>query len=110
MNNSTHDTLSAVATERSPFYVKPVSGRFVREQGFRERVPEETIAEGEVAIERKTFVVSVKENHQGRFCRIIEEAGGRRNCIIIPASGLADFVDLLQKVQDATHQESDSTT
>jgi hypothetical protein len=58
------------------------------------RPPEETLNAGTVAIERKTFDIRMKQNHQGRFLRITEKGGtgyGKHSIIIIPESGLKDF-------------------
>lgn len=60
--------------------------------------PEETIRAEKVQIERKTFILSLKENPRGRFLRITEDVGGRRDHIIIPASGLDDFRRLLEGI------------
>jgi hypothetical protein len=56
---------------------------------------EETLKSDKVQIERKTFVFALKENPRGRFLRITEDVGGRRDTIIIPAPGLEDFKRLL---------------
>lgn len=58
-------------------------------------VNEETLKSDKVQIERKTFVFTLKENPRGRFLRITEDVGGRRDTIIIPAPGLEDFKKLL---------------
>jgi hypothetical protein len=58
-------------------------------------VNEETLKSDKVQIERKTFVFALKENPRGRFLRITEDVGGRRDTIIIPAPGLEDFKRLL---------------
>ena len=54
-------------------------------------VAEETIKTDKIQIERKTFVISLKENPRGRFLRITEDVNGRRDTIILPATGLAEF-------------------
>ncbi|MDA1272712.1 MAG: PUR family DNA/RNA-binding protein [Verrucomicrobia bacterium] len=54
-------------------------------------VVEETLKAGKVQIERKTFVFTLKENPRGRFLRITEDVNGRRDTIIIPATGLEEF-------------------
>lgn len=41
-----------------------------------------------VQVERKVFSFELKENPRGRFLRITEDVGGRRDTIIIPAPGL----------------------
>jgi hypothetical protein len=63
--------------------------------GSKPVVQEDTIKTGQIQIERKTFVLTLKENPRGRFLRITEETSGRRNSIIIPAPGLEDFKRLL---------------
>lgn len=54
-------------------------------------VPEETLASEKIQIERKVFLLTLKENPRGRFLRITEDVGGRRDHIIVPATGLEDF-------------------
>lgn len=49
-------------------------------------------------IERKQFIFNLKENPQGTFLRITEEVNGRRNAIVIPATGLEQFCDALNEV------------
>ena len=44
-----------------------------------------------IQVERKTFTLALKENPRGRFLRITEDVGGRRDNIMIPASGLEEF-------------------
>jgi hypothetical protein len=58
-------------------------------------VNEDTLKSDKVQIERKTFVFTLKENTRGRFLRITEDVGGRRDTIIIPAPGLEDFKKIL---------------
>jgi len=64
-------------------------------------VAEDTIKSDKVQIERKTFVFALKENPRGRFLRITEDVGGRRDTIIIPAPGLEDFKKLLDDMVKA---------
>ena len=52
---------------------------------------EDTLKSENLQIERKTFVFALKENPRGRFVRITEDVGGRRDTIIVPASGLREF-------------------
>ena len=59
-------------------------------------VVEETLKTDKVQIERKTFVFTLKENPRGRFLRITEDVNGRRDTIIIPATGLEDFKRLFE--------------
>ena len=64
-------------------------------------VAEDTLFSGEVQIERKFFTLTLKENPRGRFLRISEDVGGRRNGIIIPATGLAEFQKLFAEMINA---------
>ena len=64
-------------------------------------VNEDTLKTDKVQIERKTFVFSLKENPRGRFLRITEDVGGRRDTIIIPAPGLEDFKKILEDMVKA---------
>jgi hypothetical protein len=59
---------------------------------------------GEIQIERKFFVLTLKENPRGRFLRISEEVGGKRNAIIIPATGLKDFQNLIIEMVKASDE------
>src|SRR6266581_5411014 len=63
---------------------------------FKSGVIEETLKTEKIQIERKRFVFALKENPRGRFLRITEDVGGRRDTIIIPAPGLEDFKKLLE--------------
>lgn len=65
-------------------------------------VNEDTLRSDKVQIERKTFVFALKENPRGRFLRITEDVGGRRDTIIIPAPGLEDFRRLLEEMVKAS--------
>ncbi len=47
------------------------------------------------------FVFRLKENVRGRLLRITEDTGGKRNSIIIPATGLAEFKKLLDEMIQA---------
>jgi hypothetical protein len=60
-----------------------------------DREGERTLRSEKVQIERKTFFLDLKENDRGRFLRITEDVGGRRDRIIMPASGMEDFARAL---------------
>jgi hypothetical protein len=68
----------------------------------RPHVAEDTLRSEQVQIERKTFVFTLKENPRGRFLRITEDVGGRRDTIIIPAPGLEEFLKLLGEMVKAS--------
>ena len=52
----------------------------------------------ELQVERKHFYIEFRENERGRFMRITEEAHGRRNTIIIPSTGLEEFMAMAGEV------------
>ena len=52
-------------------------------------------------VERKQFFFDLKENQRGRFLRITEDVGGRRDSIVLPASGLRAFRDTLDRLIEA---------
>jgi hypothetical protein len=68
----------------------------------RPPVVEETLKTEKIQIERKTFILALKENPRGRFLRITEDVGGRRDTIIIPAHGLEDFKNLFEQMVKAS--------
>ena len=80
----------------------PFGGRF--HGGPKPAVNEETLKADKVQIERKTFLFTLKENPRGRFLRITEDAGGRRDTIIVPAPGLEDFKKLLDEMVRAANE------
>lgn len=49
-----------------------------------------------VQVERKVFFISLRENPRGRVLRITEDVGGRRDTVMIPATGL----DAIRNVLD----------
>jgi hypothetical protein len=70
----------------------------------RPPVNEDTLKSDKVQIERKTFLFTLKENPRGRFLRITEDVGGRRDTIIVPATGLEDFKKLLDDMVKASSE------
>lgn len=65
-------------------------------------VAEDTLRSSKIQIERKTFVLALKENPRGRFLRITEDVGGRRDTIIIPATGLDEFKKMVDEMAQAS--------
>jgi hypothetical protein len=62
---------------------------------------QDALLSAKIQIERKQFFFDLKENPRGRFLKITEDVGGRRDTIIIPSSGLEDFCQVLQQVIEA---------
>ncbi len=100
-----------ISNERpSPFGRRPYQGhgygapKYNYNQQPRPPVNEDTLKTAEVQIERKNFVLTLKENPRGRFLRITEDVGGRRDTIIIPSTGLADFKKLVDEMVKASDE------
>lgn len=66
---------------------------------------EDSIASDKVQIERKQFFFDLKENQRGILLRITEEVRGHRDTIIVPATGLRDFSEALNKMIDVIEHE-----
>jgi hypothetical protein len=86
-----------ISNERpSPFNRRNLPNRrpVFEGDGPRPQVQEDTIKSATLQIERKTYLLTLKENPRGRFLRITEEAGGHRDSIMIPAPGLEAFAQV----------------
>jgi len=57
-----------------------------------------------IVVERKSFIFDLRENPRGRFLRITEDANGRRDSIVIPATGLEDFRRVLDGMIAASQE------
>ena len=113
-----------ISNERpSPYGNRPHSDRAHGDRAHGERahgergsrppkppVNEETLKSAKIQIERKTFVLALKENPRGRFLRITEDVGGRRDTVIIPAPGLEDFRKLLDEMVKAAAETPPKVT
>jgi hypothetical protein len=56
-----------------------------------QRIDTELLGSEKVVSEGKVFFLDLKENHRGRFLKITEDVGWRRNTIMLPASAFRDF-------------------
>ena len=70
----------------------------------RPPVQEDMLKALAIQVERKTIVVKLNENRRGRFVRIQEENEVKRNCVIIPVSGLAEFKRLIEEIEKANSE------
>ena len=87
-----------ISNERpSPFYRRPY-------EQPKPPVSEDTLKSEQLQVERKLITLTLKENPRGRFLRIVEDVGGRRNSIIIPAPGLEEFRKLLDEMLKASNE------
>ena len=72
--------------------------QYMMNQQPGERMPSDPIASEKVAIDRKIFFLDLKENQRGRFLKITEDVGGRRDTIMLPAPAFRDFLEALQRL------------
>ena len=70
---------------------------------------EDTIRTEKLQVERKSFLFTLKENPRGRFLRITEDVNGRRDAIIVPATGLEDFRKILDQMARLAQEEPSKT-
>lgn len=56
------------------------------------------IASEKVTFERKIFFLDLKENDRGRFLKITEDVGGRRDTIMLPAGAFQEFAEALSRL------------
>jgi len=84
-----------ISNDRPSPYYRPPYHQPYSSQPPRPFIQEDTLKSELIHIERKSFHLTLKENPRGRFLRITEDVGGRHNTIIIPATGLAEFKNLL---------------
>ena len=59
---------------------------------------DDPLASEKIQVDRKVFFLDLKENQRGRFLKITEDVSGRRDTIMLPASGFRDFVDALSRI------------
>jgi len=56
------------------------------------------LASEKISIERKIFFLDLKENNRGRFLKITEDVGGRRDTIMLPAAAFGEFLEALARL------------
>jgi len=64
----------------------------------------------QVQIERKLFSFDLRENPRGRFLKVTEDVGGRRDAIIIPATGLDEIRQILDRAIGTIEDTPSSTS
>lgn len=57
-----------------------------------------TLATEKIEVEYKTFFLDLQENHRGRFLRITEDAGGRRETILVPIENTQEFSETVKRI------------
>lgn len=58
------------------------------------------LATEKITSDRKLFFLDLKENQRGRFLKITEDVGGRRNTVMIPAEAFGDLAGALLKIME----------
>ena len=64
----------------------------------------------QIQIERKTFSFELRENPRGRFLKIVEDITGRRDTVIIPATGLEQVRAIIERAIEADKAAGPVTT
>lgn len=55
-------------------------------------------------VERKQLYFDLRENQRGRFLRITEDVGGRRDAVIIPSAGLEQLRVVIEELIKADEE------
>ncbi len=79
----------------------PAAGIAQRAPTGKNRPGETLLYSERLQIERKQFFFELKENASGQFLRMTEDVGGRRDTIIVPATGLTAFRDAVARADAA---------
>ena len=59
---------------------------------------DDSLTSEKIQVDRKVFFLDLKENQRGRFLKITEDVSGRRDTIILPASGFQPFIEALHRI------------
>ena len=70
----------------------------------------QTIATEKLSVEHKIFFLDLQENHRGRCFKITEEAGGRRDTVVIPIEAGPEFLESLKRLICASDKIPTSST
>ena len=85
-----------------------LGGKRSKKARGRDGKVDDSLLSEKIQIERKQFYFDLKENPRGRFLKITEDVGGRRDTIIIPSTGLDLFREKIEQVIRANgSQEGD---
>jgi PurA ssDNA and RNA-binding protein len=72
----------------------------MREDIEAQKAANAPIATERVLMDRKVFYIDLKENPRGRYLKITEDVGGRRDTIMLPAAAFRDFLEALTRIID----------
>src|ERR1700712_1378042 len=88
--------------------VEKRSSIMIQNSNAGERSGMDPLASEKIAVERKIFFLDLKENQRGRFLKITEDVGGRRDTIMLPAQAFKDFLEALQRLVEFESKLSES--
>ena len=66
----------------------------MKKEGTRSTV----LASEKLHIENKTIYVDLKENEGGKFLQVAEISNDRRSTVVIPSTGLDEFIEAVKKI------------
>ena len=90
-----------ISNERpSPFGRKPYA------ESKPKLPPANVLLSRELQVERKTFIIALKENPLGRFLSVIENTHAGHDMIIIPSEGLEEFQRIFGEMVKAASDET----
>jgi hypothetical protein len=89
--------------QQRPSYQSTARPTFAK-QFSKPPTQETTVRTERLQVERKCFVIALKENDRGQFLRIVEESNGHRDMLIIPSTGLEDFSKILTDMVSSAAQ------
>jgi len=72
----------------------------IMNQNPGEKVGTDPLASEKITVDRKIFFLDLKENNRGRFLKITEDVGGRRDTIMLPAEALQEFTEALTRLAE----------
>ena len=76
--------------------------------------PTELLASEKIGVDRKLFYLDLKQNSRGRYLKITEDVGGRRDTIMLPVEAFQDFfaafVRLIEFERELEPSPSESNT
>lgn len=65
-----------------------------KEGGSRSTV----LASEKLRIENKTIHIDLRENSVGKFLQVAELSNNRRSTVVIPSTGLGEFIKAVEKI------------
>lgn len=86
-----------------PFYDDDGEGYRGDGQHYSRRPHNPPLHTEKIVTDRKVFFLDLKENDRGRVLKITEDVRGRRDTIMLPVEALRDFIEALERIDEAQH-------